>query len=393
MKVLYIVSAYQRHEGDVITPWLVETIRRLKNKEVQVSVLAPSYKGLRSHTVDGVQVERFRYFFRKWENLTHEETAPDRVGRSWFYKILIPFYVVSGMYKAMRICREQRFDVIHVHWPVPHALLGWVGKKFSGSRLVLTFYGVELRWVKNKLPFLRRFISWAIKRADLVTSISSHTQQEIRNYSHKPATIIPFGAGFDVGPVGESAEAQPPEILFVGRLVERKGVKYLVDAFLQLSREMNVKLYIVGEGPEKQALDEQIQRLRIQDKAILTGSIPESELRLRYRKCSVFVLPAIVDSKGDTEGLGVVLIEALLYGKPVIASCIGGIVDIVKDGKTGILVPEKDSRQLAQALKNLLTDPLLRRRLAEDGRQFVQQHFSWDRIIAQLKSAYAGITN
>jgi glycosyltransferase involved in cell wall biosynthesis len=297
------------------------------------------------------------------------------------------------MYKAVRICRDHRFDVIHVHWPVPHALFGWAGKKFSGSRLVLTFYGVELRWVKNRFPFLRKFISWAINRADLVTCISSHTQQEIRNYSHKPATIIPFGAGFDVGTDGEFPEAQPPEILFVGRLVERKGVRYLVDAFFQLSREMDVKLYIVGEGPEKQTLDKQIQRLGIQDRAILTGSIPEGELRVRYQRCSVFVLPAVVDSKGDTEGLGVVLIEALLYGKPVIASRLGGIVDIVKDGRTGILVPEKDIRQLAQALKKLLTDLSLRRRLAADGRQFVQQHFSWDRIIAQLKSAYAGITN
>src|SRR4030065_389577 len=111
MKVLHLVSAYPRRQGDIITPWLIETIRRLKEKGLEIVILAPSYKGLTSHFHEGIRVERFRYFFKRWENLTHEETAPDRVNRSLFYKLLVPFYVMSGTLRIVFLCRRERFDL------------------------------------------------------------------------------------------------------------------------------------------------------------------------------------------------------------------------------------------------------------------------------------------
>jgi len=101
-------------------------------------------------------------------------------------------------------------------------------------------------------------------------------------------------------------------------------------------------------------------------------------------------LPAITDEKGDTEGLGVVLIEALTYKKPVIASNVGGITDIVIDGKTGLLVSEKNSEELAMALKRILLDANLAKRLGEEGYTHVKEKFGWDRIIRQLKKTYEG---
>ena len=387
MRVLYIVTAYPRFEGDIITPWLIETIRRLKEKGIETTILAPSYKGLKNQIIYGIPVQRFRYFFKRWEKLTHEETAPDRVTRSLSYKFLVLFYLIFGTLKVACLCRKEKFDVIHVHWPVPHAIFGYIGKRVSKARLILSFYGVELRWVKKSLPFLASFVKWAINRADLVTCISTHTREELLSFSSRPVTIIPFGAGLDIQE-GESPPAHPPEILFVGRLVERKGVKYLIDAYKLLAEKIDCKLYIVGGGPERPALERQVKTLGLQNKVVLSGAISEQELRKRYQNCSVFVLPAITDSKGDTEGLGVVLIEALNYKRPVVASSVGGITDVIIDGKTGLLVPERNSELLAQALLRILEDQNLAKKLGETGYDYCTQHFSWDTIIQRLQDVY-----
>jgi glycosyltransferase involved in cell wall biosynthesis len=108
-----------------------------------------------------------------------------------------------------------------------------------------------------------------------------------------------------------------------------------------------------------------------------------------YSACDCFVLPAVVDSEGNTEGLGVVLIEALSFRKPVVASALGGIVDVINHEKTGLLVPEKDSPALAAAITRVLTDEELARRLGEEGFRFVREYFNWDRIISRWIELYA----
>ena len=133
-------------------------------------------------------------------------------------------------------------------------------------------------------------------------------------------------------------------LLFVGRLVERKGVQVLLEALARLRDRPGVRVRVVGDGPMRGALERQAATLGVADRVRFDGSVSTEELVRRFRECDVFVLPAVVDAKGDTEGLGVVLIEALSYGKPVIASAAGGIVDIVRDGETGLLVPPGDRR-------------------------------------------------
>jgi glycosyltransferase involved in cell wall biosynthesis len=110
-----------------------------------------------------------------------------------------------------------------------------------------------------------------------------------------------------------------------------------------------------------------------------------------YHQCNVFVLPAIIDSKGDTEGLGVVLLEAMSYRKPVIASNLGGITDIVKDRDTGLLVHEKDPHGLSESIKAVITNPALAESLGKRGYEHVQKHFSWEKIVSQWTALYGGL--
>lgn len=394
MKVLYIVTAYPRHPGDVITPWLVETIQRLGRRGVEVEVLAPAYRGKTEPWVDGVRVHRFRYAPRAWETLTHDQTAPDRVREKPWFLGLVPGYVVAGSLAAARLARNGRFDAVHAFWPVPHGVLGAVAKRTSGVPLITTFFGVELTWLESDLPLLKPVLRQIVRASDAVTAISSYTAAKLQAaVPGVEPVLIPFSAtvegfGTPSSPALPRAAGEPFEVLFVGRLVERKGVQVLLRAAARLLPEREVRVRIVGDGPMRPVLQAQAQELGLGRVVQFEGFVPNDELARRFRECDVFVLPAVVDAKGDTEGLGVVLIEALRYGRPVIASSAGGIVDIVHDGETGLLVAPGDDAALAGAIARVMDDPAAATDLARAGRAHVERTFSWDVIVDDLASLY-----
>src|SRR2546422_8095124 len=176
MRILHVVTAFPRTPDDVIVPWLVELLKRLQAAGHEVEVFTSSYRGAPDQVFAGIPVHRFRYFPRRWENLTHEETAPDRMRRSLLYRLLTFAFVGAGMVAIWRHCRRRHYDVIHVHWPFPLALLGWAAQRARPAHLVTTFYGAELRWVKgSSLPFARRFLASAARRSDRVVAISSYS--------------------------------------------------------------------------------------------------------------------------------------------------------------------------------------------------------------------------
>lgn len=392
MKVLYLVSAYARDPSDVITPWMVETIRRLRPLGVEVEVLAPSYRGLCTQLVDGVVVHRFRYAPRPWETLTHDQTAPDRIRERPVFMGLVPGYVASGSLAAARLARTGQFAAVHAFWPLPHGVIGLAAKRASGVPLVSTFFGVELTWMEKELPFLSPILKRIVRGSDAVTAISTYTADRLRRQvpAADPA-IIPFGATVEPRadlPAPRTDPDAPFELLFVGRLVERKGVHLLLDALATLPPERRVVLRVVGDGPERPRLREQAERLGLGPRVLFHGFVTKEELQARMESCDCFVLPAVVDAKGDTEGLGVVLLEAMSYGKPTIASAAGGIVDIVRDGRNGFLVPPGDAPALAGAIARMMDDPGAARRMGVHGRDDVRADFSWDVIVGRLAEVY-----
>src|SRR6185503_6851312 len=156
-------------------------------------------------------------------------------------------YVVGGLIDIRRLVRRQQYDVIHVHWPVPHALFGWMAKRASKERprLVTAWYGVELRWVQSSLPWLRWFVRWALRISDAVVAISSYTAGEIARFARTPVRVIPYTLGFAPATAQRSRSTGQFGILFVGRLVERKGVTHLVEAVRRLPADRQPRLTII----------------------------------------------------------------------------------------------------------------------------------------------------
>jgi glycosyltransferase involved in cell wall biosynthesis len=390
MRILHIVTAFPRQPADPIAPWLVELLRRLRARGHEIEVLASSYKGLGDQDYDGIHVHRFRYFPARWERLTHEETAPDRMRRSPLYAVMPLFFLVGGMRHAWRLARRERYDVVHVHWPMPMALLAWAARRARPMPMITTFYGIELRWVQSRLPFLRWLIRWAARASAQAVAISTYTARELRRFADVPIEVIPYTAELaPPSPPAMDSRRAERSILFVGRLVERKGVSHLIRALGGVRRRMPARLIVIGDGPERSRLEQLARDVGVAAHIDFRGRVSDEELHRAYAAADVFVLPSVLDARQDTEGLGVVLLEAMNYSVPVIASDIGGITDIVQHDRTGLLVPPGDEGALAHALTRVLLDKAVADRLAAEGRRLLRETFSWDRIVDRWEAVYA----
>ena len=393
MKVLFVVTAYPRHEGDIITPWMGETIDRLRAGGTDVEVLAPSYRGSDTASMGGVKVHRFRYAPAFLETLTHDMPAVERIRRNPAFLGLLPGYVAAGSRAAARIAREGRFDVVHAFWPIPHGLFGVAARKASDAALVSTFFSAELTWDGATRRVFAPVIRNVVDASDAVTVISAYTGQRLREYSPDVKTVtIPFGAAaVEHGNIDSRRPrdaGNPFELLFVGRLVMRKGVPVLLDAVNKLRDDPRLTLRIVGGGPEKAALETQARLLGLGDRVVFEGVVTAEAIQGFFTRCDALVLPAIVTEKGDTEGLGVVLIEAMGYGKPVIGSAVGGILDVIPDNDTGLLVPPGDADALALAIRRAMDEPAELGRIAQNGTRFAAEAFGWDEIVTRLSEVY-----
>jgi glycosyltransferase involved in cell wall biosynthesis len=400
MKVLVIGSVYPRFHEDAEVPWLRTSIAHLKQAGVEIQILAPAYKGLKSHEIDGVKVNRFRYAPAGWEFLTHEEGAPSKMAsKPWLQLLAIP-YIISGFFKCITICRKFRPDVIHAHWPFPHAYIALGAAKLFRIPLVLNFHGAELLLIRKK-KWVKPLLKFAIGQAQAVFANSSFTAGKIKALRNVDVEWSPYGTTLETGEISaEPTQAPHPingkfKILFVGRHIERKGICYLIEAAKYLPRDQ-FEIRIVGVGDLTDKLKAQAAEVSTTPDAaniIFTGKLSPEELANEYKTANVFTLPAIVDSKGDTEGLGVVLIEAMELGLPVVASNVGGIPDVVVDGVSGILVPEKNPEALASAYKRLAADPELLKQLLTGAQKRIAECFTWGKIVKRQIAVYEKIKN
>lgn len=395
MRVVHIATAFPRTDDDAITPWLVELVRRQREAGLDATVMAPAYRGGPRREPSEIPVHRFRYGPGFLETLTHDQAVPERVRDRPVYGALVPAYLAGGVREARRVGREG-VDVVHVHWPMPHALFGAAMRKAAGrsAAMVCSFYSVEINWIDHRLPWLRPFLAWTIRSADAVTAISRSTADAVVRIADRDVTIIPYAAVLPSVPeeparVPFADPGSPIRILFVGRLVERKGVEVLVRALARLRHWRPAELVVIGTGNREGHIRRTAALEGVSEHVDLRGAVSADELARAYAECDLFVLPAVVDSRGDTEGLGVVLLEALAFERPVIASRAGGIVDIVSDGETGWLVDPGDAEVLARKIQAVADSPEEARRVARRGRRETAERFSWDRILSDTEAVYA----
>lgn len=384
--ILVISSVYPTTPDGNHGAFIREAVLQMRSLGIRFTIFAPAYEGSQTHNLDDIEVYRFRYFFKRFENLVRDG-APTKLQKQPLYILVALSYILLGAWQLFWLCKKQKPDLIHVNWPFPHGLMAYPANKLLGIPMLFSFHGAELLLAK-KFSFVGAILRWQTPMAKSVTANSSFTQALIQKLYSGNVSVIPYGLTIEPKAPCMRNPEENTKLLFVGRLDERKGLRYLLEALPLVLSKYPVRLRIVGKGILENEIKQQCQELKLEKVIDFLGFVSKEELANEYASCNIFVLPAIVDSKGDTEGLGIVMIEALAHEKPVIASAVGGIVDVIQSGVTGLLVNEKDPKALSQSIIELIADPVRAKELGQRGLKDIQERFGWSRLVLLWQDAF-----
>jgi glycosyltransferase involved in cell wall biosynthesis len=394
LRILVITSSFPRFPGDSSGVFILNLCKELQKLGIEIEVLAPhDYRCSLHEFWEGIEISRFPYFYPyRFQRLCYGAGILKNLKESVLALIQLPFFILAELSYALHIARKRNCDLVHAHWSVPQGLTGLFLKRLCGIPCVTSLHGSDVFGLRAIL--LRGLNRRVILGSDACTANSKATAAAAREVSgRKDISVIPMGVNVDFFKSARSwtngYTENGPNILYAGRLIDWKGVQYLIEAIPKvLEMHPRVRLTIIGSGPLKSSLLELSGRLHLRNHVQFIDDVSQEELVRYYSMADVFILPSVMTDAGETEGLGVVLLEAMACGVPVIGSAIGGIPDIIEDGQTGLLAFEKNPYDLAEKIHKLLSDEDLRKRVTEKGFRFVKKEFSWDVVARKFKKVY-----
>jgi glycosyltransferase involved in cell wall biosynthesis len=275
----------------------------------------------------------------------------------------------------------RQMDVVHAHWTLA-GIAAWLMAPLTGRPFVLTVHGSDV-FLAGRIPLVAAATRAMLRRCRHVFAVSQALREAVITLGADPKRVAVVPNGIDRSLFGPGPEVREPLVLFVGSLIPLKGVDVLLEAVAGLVQTIPaVRVALVGEGPERAALDAKARRLGVAERVTFTGSQTQSQVALWMRQARVFVLPS------HQEGLGVVLLEALASGTPCIASRTGGIVDILTS-ETGILISPGQATELRAGLVDLLTDDRRWQSMSRAGRYYIEtQSWTWPRVASVVSDVY-----
>lgn len=288
-------------------------------------------------------------------------------------------------YQLIRILRRERIDLINLHYFQLFAPSSWIYLLVIGYffryRLVVSLHGMKESNVRL-FPLCHASVDQLVFCSDAFRkqALRGHPQLEAKS------TVIPHGIEIS-GKITRERDASPGRrLVCVGRLYEHKGQDILLRAFRYLADDFSdLDVELIGDGPFRSSLLSLSQELGLADRVVFRGGISREEVLGVLRRASISCLP----SRGETFGL--VLLEAMAVGTPVIATRVGGIPEVVRDGIDGLLVAPDDPRALSDAIRKLLSDDVLRSRLVGNAKRRVREKFSLDRFVSEYRHVFLGV--
>jgi glycosyltransferase involved in cell wall biosynthesis len=330
MRVVVLTTSYPRTEDDVAGVFVRDAVEHLRDAGVEVEVVSPA---------------SFRHF-----GLAYGHGIVGNLRRSPWKVLLVPAFLASYARAARRAARGA--DLVHAHW-LPSALPALATRR----PFVLQLWGTDVE-LSRRLPWAVRPL---VRRARLVLCSSVALASGAHDLGATEVRVVPSGVAI---PDDVLEPEEPPHALFVGRLSTEKGILEFVDATEGMPR------VIVGDGPLRDRVPGAL------------GFVPREELARCFQRAALVACPS------RREGYGVVAREAMAHARPVVATSVGGLVDAVEDGVTGLLVPPGDPSALRGAIQSLLGDAELRLRLGNHAREHAREHFSWHAATEAMLRAY-----
>lgn len=355
MRVALLTTSWPRDASDASGRFLANQVERLRAADIEVDVVAP-------RSAVGPSTG-----FRDGGLASGGGVVANALRRPW----MVPLLLTSMVLTLRRVARGA--DVVHANWllTAPIAAL-------SGRPVVLTLHGSGTAGRFSDLALAERrprLFRWLVRRAAIVVAVSEPLAEAARAGGARRVMIIPHGVDVPDEPRVEPDEAT---VLVAGRLSPEKGIDVFVDALAGAREDSMLRsaaVVVAGDGPEAHHL--------VRVGVTPLGFVDQERLRELYDGASILVMPS------RSEGFGVVALEAMARGVPVVASNVGGLGRLVEHDTTGILVPPGDPRELALAIELLLCDAALRTRLGRNAQDRARTSYGWGPATRALADAYA----
>jgi glycosyltransferase involved in cell wall biosynthesis len=395
-----LASSYPRFHGDSVGSFVEPIAQGLAARGHEVHVVAPWHpKWDRPKIEHGVHFHLFRYAPTvRLNTFGYAEGMRADVRLRTSAVAIAPLAMLAGWFKALRVAKKRKATLIHAHWVIPG---GVIGAAASRKRpLVISLHGSDV-FVAEKHRVLRSAARIAFSRASWVTACSEDLRSRAVGLgaSAGRSSTIPYGV--DSARFKPDTEARRrgrellgifgngPLVVAVGRLVKKKGFDYLIDAATLLKTQYpNVRVVIAGDGDLDASLKARAAAAGVGGHVQFLGTVSHSLVPTLLAAADVAVAPSIHDDAGNVDGLPNTVMEIMASGTPLVATPAGGIGAVAIDRMTARLVPERDSRALAEAIDELLRQPALRSMIGARARTQVCEDYSWSHVAEQFELVY-----
>ncbi len=389
---------FPKYFGDSYGPFVFEEAKFLARKGVEVHVITQHNQGAAyEEIIEGVYVHRFKWLEPKeFKALIYFTGIVDNI------RLLT--YLISLFFNLIMITRRYDLELFHAHHTIPTGLVAIIVGKILRLPVVITAHlmditthGTDVGPLENIVDFESNFIfkhliMFSLNSSRKIIAVSQDLANKIEQMGiTKNITVLRNAVDISrfkpskniIMRHNHKIDDNDILILFIGHLETFKGIFELLDAFHEINlRHKNVKLMIIGEGHEEQKVRNTVSNYNLKDFVILKGKISPETIQNYYQMADVFTLPSY------TEGLPLVVIEAMACGLPVVVSTAGGIPELIDEGKNGFLVSPKDKDELTKKLEFLVIDKDLREKFSIKALETVDDEFNIDKKVNKLKDLY-----
>jgi len=344
------------------------------NKELvrlgyDMKTITPHSKGVPTREkMDNVKIKRFRYLPENSEIGSSSITDLISTSKVGFLKTMI--MMTSFFFSTFVECVKEKPDILHGHWAFPGGFIAVVLSNLFRKKSVVTIHGGFS--ILSKFKLLQRIVIYTLNKSSYIITNSNYTKNKFIEMGLKNKKIIRIFVppnfiehDTDINNLkkfrDKFADSEHKIILFVGGLREVKGIEYLIKSLLEI-KNSKVHLIIVGYGVLLEQLKNLTKSIGVEKNVTFFGPANPKQVANLYAISDIFVLPSIIDSGGFTEAMGLVIPEAMSSELPVIASSVGGIVDIIEDEVNGLLVEQKDPKSIANAIERIISEKKLGRK-------------------------------
>lgn len=353
-----------------------------KNPEVEVDFVTSSIDGQYHLLKMGDNVNIHRLPIGKNADNIHYQTKKELISYTW-----------NAFWFARKLAKKNKYDMTHSFFSVPCGFISMLLKWEFGLPYIVSLRGSDVPGYSERFVRLYRWVTPTILRIWSGASFVISNSQGLKDLALKSQPKKEIGViynGVDTEEFFPDADKRNSEqftIICVSRVTPRKGIRFLIQAFKILSgRYDNARLIIVGDGNEKQSLEDLVQGLDLREKVEFAGVIAHENVFEYYRRANIFVLPSL------NEGMSNVMLEALACGLPVVATNTGGTKELLTDGVNGLVVKMKDPDDLAEKIEKIILDSDLEKSMSLESRKLAEK-LSWENVSNQYIDLYREMYN